>query len=1709
MSSVPPFARPLSGSTRDTRSNLGSARSVSISGQRTNFESTYSGLSKAHRVASLFSISSVPRQVDFDSAEAHEAMSVLQKLFLPIILRRVLRARKKERWSSERSLRVYTEDSIVQTFRSSRSLMSNWPVEILRILAEEAVYNYLEPEEIIVYMREWYVSCGIVVLLYGDVYERSTELGSPTSLTEQFYARRQSAPAILCDRVVLCRDASPACIVSRGYADVAIIPARWVWDVISSYVFQLSAESVLDCLRLHIVPMSESIINETYYPMSLVLRRSWLWPLFSPSDRVRLARSMEVRVFCIGDTIFSEGDRDPYMYIIRRGIVKTLVKKEPIIEFDAGGSFGEISIIFDEPRCCHAVATTMCEVYCLHRKHLMKRLRRKPQLCESVVSKALKRREQWLEDGKTRDIMGLAALLSGVPCLSQSTERVRMNLAEAARVHVLPPGVTLFKKDSLCDRLFVIGHGTLAVCGGPDAESLRSTADFVGELCLCPHLWPADVVTRTSVDGWSISAEEIMQALSSIRADAQAVDLCRQGIELYRAQEGDTQARETTENGENGENTEDPPTGERVRPSPPATRAPSIDVLPPRRKRLVTLDAEGTQNAPHTVGSPLLKDEAIVSDFDWNAYAMDDKESSTMAEGNETVRRDDRRHLEQSIEKELSKRAGELLSVSEQERPSAVDYDFPGEVDELQQMLVEQVFLMPTERQPGFLRQINRSKVTIVMDDTLEQGEELSSEITIMNDLTVPQYVVPPPVLYTLDTIADALENNQGPLESLTPLISPRYALDPTIQNSRRRTRTPDLGLLPNWQTPTQRSVEDMLSSTSKSRPHSGASLRSRTVRPSSAFVHKHTPPRTQSAGCNQRMSRSVSFCSRTSVFATLTPTNAPDTTNLSLQNTVSSWAKPNSIDLTQQAKISAAMFQSALDKFVKLDDQNYFQEMVRVCLPPQTAEQWTEEEHNNSTRGKDGLVLLLMHVRRCDGLEIKGRIRSPIVKVSTNSRVLIRTPIMQDRVKPVWPIEVASFISFVRRDSELEFTICDSEDESLIAYTATMSTSELRENGGVGLRSLSMHPNDLSVTCSPSEENAIIEVCMLAVTASKYTSLHKRATDESEDDKLSDDMSTLYLQVLGVEALKHRIEAVIGVSVETDGKTKEILRTPKISPKTRTPFWPGQCSFCVIKSDGLVSFDLYHRDVFLASYDTPADTLAFGGTGIHVFPLTRAQGDNGESYGKLVVSILGMKTPSDEEGVNERTSKVLVLHVDNFKMISSSEEEFTPDPFVIVRGPRGEEILRTPLSLGTYNASWNEEEASCFIVCPALTGSSAIYRVEVYDNNERNKLGTSEFSVTMNGTRRNRMQFSIGDRGTLTVLAHTFPVQKAPRPPKPLRRNSDSFNYEVNNDDFLLLVHVIGCDGLQGTGFDDFQIDPLVTARIGRSRMVVAPLVSGSTAPRWSYPKATLLLPVLPSILSHITLEVWDTNIELCDVLGVARVSIEQLCQTGTHRFTLQPHKDQEFGRRQNLGTITVQSLFGKRNGEVVSGGASLSFSSSGSSHSTGLFESRLFHNAANAPDLPVTRVRVHISSCCALRSTVALKYVRATVSCLQHVLLEVKREWAESGCPAWSLAEAHTVVDLRAIYGRSLRLTVVGCGDDGDVTIGAALLPFSALVSSTPGVVAVRSLPLTDPATQRESISEGQERSRSTSVSVDTPSVTVALFAMDPADLPGVEGD
>uniref|UniRef100_A0A7M5XLN7 Cyclic nucleotide-binding domain-containing protein n=1 Tax=Clytia hemisphaerica TaxID=252671 RepID=A0A7M5XLN7_9CNID len=97
-------------------------------------------------------------------------------------------------------------------------------------------------------------------------------------------------------------------------------------------------------------------------------------PIFMNTDDSfmrQLTAKLITYVFMPGDTIVYSGDVGREMYIMRRGLVEVLSKEQNVMAtLGPGGYFGEVGLIFGEPRTADVRAKTFCELAMLRKSDL-------------------------------------------------------------------------------------------------------------------------------------------------------------------------------------------------------------------------------------------------------------------------------------------------------------------------------------------------------------------------------------------------------------------------------------------------------------------------------------------------------------------------------------------------------------------------------------------------------------------------------------------------------------------------------------------------------------------------------------------------------------------------------------------------------------------------------------------------------------------------------------------------------------------------------------------------------------------------------------------------------------------------------------------------------------------------------------------------------------------------------------------------------------------------------------------------------------------------------------------------------------------------------------------------------------------------------------------------------------------------------------------
>ncbi|EPY19779.1 hypothetical protein AGDE_15065 [Angomonas deanei] len=451
---------------------------------------------------------------------------------------------------------------------------------------------------------------------------------------------------------------------------------------------------------------------------------------------------------------------------------------------------------------------------------------------------------------------------------------------------------------------------------------------------------------------------------------------------------------------------------------------------------------------------------------------------------------------------------------------------------------------------------------------------------------------------------------------------------------------------------------------------------------------------------------------------------------------------RPASVDYSQQNKISAERSTSVLDRFVKIEDKDYFNSYVKV-LPLDEGELWIPEDEADGEN--HNYILLLLHVQLCGGdvgkhLNAKDKY---VVRVKRDDHLVLETApatIEEGAGNIRWPMDKASFIKFVRAGAELKLELVNPKKPKTVLYETIFSTEPLKEKDGSIIRGT--HPlrkggddNEMKL------ENFYLRTVCLPVMSSDYNTLQKKFKGNkrlslSDLSLVSETKSMLHsnaaeVHIVAVKGLIHRIDASIVVYFTGESGVETIfLKTPHVAPKTRTPFWPADGAYFRIAQHGKLRFELQHKEHSIGSYTTTVDELVFGGAGIHKCALYAPQLQ--EPLGTLVLNTLSTTAHTKTE--NRKTDKTVFLHVRNVKLLAPENFIIPPDPFVVIRETSGAVVLRTPLVYSSFDATYRLVDGSCVLQCPTLEGSSFPYLIELCDNDISSIVGSATFEVRSDG---------------------------------------------------------------------------------------------------------------------------------------------------------------------------------------------------------------------------------------------------------------------------------------------------------------------------------------------------------------------------------------
>ncbi|KAF0699346.1 Aste57867_10062 [Aphanomyces stellatus] len=202
-----------------------------------------------------------------------------------------------------------------------------------------------------------------------------------------------------------------------------------------------------------------------------------------------------------GDVVITEGDTGDFFYVVESGVFDVSIAGEVVGTVKAGGSFGELALLYNCPR-----AATVSTI-------------------ESGVLWALDRITfRWIVARNAEDQLDeCKKFLRNVPLLQELTDNQMSQLANVVQMVAFKQGERIITKGEKGNVLYIIKSGTVVCSDAGDAskavESVRiSDGEYFGERALMTHEpRAANVTAETDVVAFALDRQAFDEILGSLR----------------------------------------------------------------------------------------------------------------------------------------------------------------------------------------------------------------------------------------------------------------------------------------------------------------------------------------------------------------------------------------------------------------------------------------------------------------------------------------------------------------------------------------------------------------------------------------------------------------------------------------------------------------------------------------------------------------------------------------------------------------------------------------------------------------------------------------------------------------------------------------------------------------------------------------------------------------------------------------------------------------------------------------------------------------------------------------------------------------------------------------------------------------------------------------------------------------------------------------
>ncbi|CBH10220.1 hypothetical protein, conserved [Trypanosoma brucei gambiense DAL972] len=269
-----------------------------------------------------------------------------------------------------------------------------------------------------------------------------------------------------------------------------------------------------------------------HYPLNeILMRQSWLLQ-DTPAYTIRaLVTQLAPRSYFPGEIILCPHSTNRHLSFLRRGImtIEEVPPPDPsrpnacqcgslsggnvLQEVPQGASFGELSVLFGEPRQFVLRAKTPCDVWSLSRQSFAATIRRDDALRASLLSKAAALRMRWLGEQRYTTVLA-DKLRECCELFRHASDSFIRLIQERVEPVVYPPGRLLTSTSARCMEMLIITHGKVSSIVDGVAE--YGPGSVIGEPTIILHRWPLGLVSKSMVEGWKLTRHQLRDALERV-----------------------------------------------------------------------------------------------------------------------------------------------------------------------------------------------------------------------------------------------------------------------------------------------------------------------------------------------------------------------------------------------------------------------------------------------------------------------------------------------------------------------------------------------------------------------------------------------------------------------------------------------------------------------------------------------------------------------------------------------------------------------------------------------------------------------------------------------------------------------------------------------------------------------------------------------------------------------------------------------------------------------------------------------------------------------------------------------------------------------------------------------------------------------------------------------------------------------------------------